>query len=69
MLEIRFSFSKHNSRTIQPDVNGAYIVDPYEVAEVSAEHFLSVYKISRVNSYHCASLSNDILHLPPRRHS
>jgi hypothetical protein len=33
------SFSKRNSRTIQLDVNGAYIVDPQDVAEAFAKQF------------------------------
>ena len=58
------SFRRHNSRTIQHNINGAYIVESHKVVETFAEHFQSVYHTSPLNSYHCESLSNDFLQLP-----
>jgi hypothetical protein len=59
------SFRKRNSTSIQLEVDGTHLAEPYNVADAFAKHFQSVYNTSCTGVFPSLSQSSEFLSLAP----
>jgi hypothetical protein len=59
------SYRKRNSTSIQLEVDGTHLAEPYNVADAFAKHFQSVYNTPCAGVFPSLSQSSEFLSLAP----